>query len=175
MADRIDELLDQLRAISPLSEDDFLSEEELETYCIITDELAQYTDNRVIQPPIQSFGYGLGYEAYGVVVRQLEQYAPDLIFPYLVDAVQHGERGSRMWATRMLGRQENSRAIPYLRPLLEDPEVFVRVEAVHALGRLDDQASRPILEQMQADPSADVRSVVRIAFRYLNAGMSGTQ
>lgn len=173
MPDRIDELLAQLRAISPLPEDDLISEEVMDTYCEITDELEQYEDDRIIQPLIQSFGYGLGYEAYGRVVRQIEKYGLDMIFPYLVDEVQHGERGSRMWAARMLGRQENRMAIPSLRPLLEDPEEFVRVEAVQALNRLDDQASLPTLKQMQHDPSEDVRYVVSLALRDLRTDMSG--
>lgn len=173
MADRIAELLAQLEAISPLPEDDLITEEDLERYGTITDELAQYKDRRVIQPLIQSFGYGLGYEAYGVVVRQLETYNPNLVFPYLVDAVQHGQRGSRMWAARMLGRQGHQQALPYLRSLLRDPEEFVRVEAVHALSRLDDQASLPALERMQHDPSADVRYAVRLALRDLQADRSG--
>jgi HEAT repeat protein len=167
MTDRVDTLIAQLKALSPMPDDTSVSEELLETYGKIVDELSQYRDQRTIGPLIASFGYGTGFGLYWSVVDLLESFASDLITPYLLSALQHGERGSRMWAASMLGWSHNEAAIPYLVALLDDSEELVRANAVLALGMIGDPSVQQHAERLRGDPSRDVRHAVEVTLAQL--------
>ena len=168
MNNRIDELLLQLQKMSPMpadDEDEALTEELLDQYVAVVDELHQLLepsrDKRAIAPLIRSFGYGIGYEIYWSTLHTLEKFDAQQILPHLIDAVQRGERGSRMWAAYMLGRCQDERAIPSLLRLLNDPEEYVRAHAVTALSMISDPSTIEVIASLRNDPSAEVRSVVK--------------
>ena len=163
--DRIAELLTQLKAKSPMPDDDSLTKEQIEEYGAIADELEQVLakneDPRVIEPLINSFGYGDGYGTYWTPHRLLLKFDKVQLRPYLLDAVQHGERGVRQWAAYTLGVLEDKEAVPYLIALLNDPEDNVRLDAVQALAMIADPTTRPAIERLESDPSEEVRDVAR--------------
>lgn len=135
--DQLGQLIKKLEAMSPLPDDNTVSQQTLETYEQIIDELFSVKDTRVIQPLINSFGYGDGYGLYSSVVTLLENFDYQAVKPYLIQAVQKGEPGSRMWAAQMLGRARDEDARPYLSELLNDPAELVQSFAASALKKLD--------------------------------------
>jgi HEAT repeat protein len=150
-----------------MPEDDLLTEEMINEYDAVVTELRSLRDPRMIRPLIYSFGYGEGCGVYQGVVGLLEKYDVDQVAPYLFEAIQEGERGSRMWAASMLRRSRNLDAIPHLIMMLHDPEELVRVEAVGALGILADQSVRLEIEALRNDSSAMVKRAVERALARL--------
>ena len=166
MSDRVDELLAQLEALSPLPDDGSVCEDVLDAYAKIIAELSQFKDLRMIQPLIASLGYGTGFGLNWSVVDLLEDFAPEQVTPHLVSALQHGARGSRMWAASMLGWSRDRTAIPHLIDRLNDPEELVRAYAVLALGTIGDPSSREHVERLADDPSPDVRHAAKVALTH---------
>ena len=80
MTDRIDELLTRLKQLGSLAADNIVSKQTLVTYEEILNALAQVKDPRIIQPLIESVGYGTGYGLYWTVVHMLERFAPERNF-----------------------------------------------------------------------------------------------
>ena len=161
----MDELLSRLKQLSPLPNGDSLSEQILVAYEEIINALDQFRDPQVIQPLIESVGYGTGYGLYWRVVHLLEQFAREQRDLVLISALQHPEPGSRMWAAIMVGRSRNKRAIPYLVALLRAPEELVRSHAVSALAAIGDPLMREHVEHLRDDPSREVRAAVERALR----------
>lgn len=152
-----------------MPDDDAVSQELLDTYYQIISELEPYNDPEIIQPIINSFGYGLGYGLYQTARGILEKFSLEQLENALIFALNNGERGSRMWAANTLGLFRCERAIPYLRLRLNDPEEYVRSEAVSALGRMLDPESRELIEKMKNDSSKEVRSIVEIVLKLEDA------
>ncbi len=161
MTTRIDELLTQLRLISPMPADTLLTVEILQTYEAIINDLRVLNNPRAIMPIMESFGYGLAHGVYWTAMQILEKFNYDLLRPYLISALTLDTPGSRMWAATMLGRQRDKGATPYLVPLLNDPEELVRSNTVTALGMIGNASVRLAIEQLETDPSAEVRSAVK--------------
>lgn len=158
--DQDDILLAQLKLMSPMPEDDLLSEDSLRAYEQIVEDLDELSDPRAINSLIDSFGYGTGYGLYESVVALIERLSPHENPPYLFSALRNGERGSRKWAARLLGRSRDRAAVPHLLDQLHDSEELVRAEVVKALGMIGDASVRPQIEQLQRDPSPIVRRAV---------------
>jgi HEAT repeat protein len=167
MNERLDELLTQLKQLSPMPDDQSVSQEQLDAYSTVIDELyhvlKQDNDPRAIQPLIDSFGYIDGFGVYHTTLTILGRFDDKQLMPHLLDAVQHGERGSRAWAALMLGHTQDRAVVPYLLPLLNDPEEHVRADAAIALGNIGDPSTRQAIEQLKSDPSIEVRDAVDIA------------
>jgi HEAT repeat protein len=159
--DRVEELMQLLAEISPMPDDETLTQESLEKYRKIVDELYTLSDPRSIVPLIQSFGYGYGLEVYWTTLHALEKFDPDILFPLLREAVQRGERGSRMWGAYMLGRHRRTEDVPILIAALRDSEYLVRENALVALGMIGDPSARPVIEELLNDPVEEVRKVAK--------------
>lgn len=169
MADRIDELLTQLKAFSPIPDDEVASGEVIDAYHTIITELADFSDARMIQPLLASFAYS---DAYGVcweALELLETFSLEQLLPAIPDAIRAGQRGSRMWIATLLGRKGDARSIPVLMMLLHDPEDDVRTEAVKALAAASKNPQlRQVIAHLRTDPSLDVRLAVVDALAYLD-------
>ncbi len=163
MDDRVEQLISQLRALSPMPEDELLTEEQVDTYGRIIDELLQFKDPRAIRPVLDSFGYGDGYGVYWAAVHFVESFNEAEVLPHLIAAVQSPNPGSRMWAAALLGWGRYKDAIPHLLALLKDPKDLVRAHAVVALGSIGDESCRKHIEQLRQDPSSDVQHAVEVA------------
>lgn len=171
MEDRVEHLISQLRTLSPMPEDDLLTEEKVDAYGKIIDELRQLKDPRAIQPVIESFGYGDGYDVYWTAVHLLEAFDEEEVLPHLIAALRSPSRGSRMWAAALLGWGRYKAAIPHLLALLKDPEDRVRANAVIALGSIGDGSSWTHIKRLQQDPSPEVQHAVEIALTHLQAAV----
>lgn len=170
MNKRLEELLAELQQMSPMPDDDAVTQEQLDAYWRVIHELEevleQDKDPRAIQPLIASLSIG-GYGLYQRPYTMLGMFDDEQVKPHLLDAVQHGERGSRAWAALMLGETKDRAVIPYLLPLLSDPEEHVRANAAFAVGMIGDPATRQAIGQLQNDPSEEVRDAVEIALEDL--------
>lgn len=163
MSDRVSELLVQLKKLSPMPEDDLLTEEMLDAYGEIIDELREFIDPRSIEPLIASFGYGDGFGVYWKTLQLLEQFDDEQVAPHLIAALRHGAPGARMWAAFMLGRSRNKQAIPDLIKCLHDDKEYVRVNSILALGMIGDPIIKHNIEKLRVDPSEDVQHAVEVA------------
>ena len=168
MLDHIDELLNELKSISPMPDDKSASEEVLKTFANIVDGLAEVRDPRIIEPLVYSFGYGSGYGLCWDIVHLLEKFDSELLKPILTSALKRGQRGTRMWAAVLLGSMGDKSLLTPLMSLLDDPEELVRSHAVIAIARIGDPATRIRFESMRNDPSPNVRHAVTVALRDIN-------
>ena len=156
----VDSLLEELRALLPMPDDTRVSNELLARYANIVEQLAGHEEQRRIEPLLESFGYGDGAGVYWRTVSLLETFDADELFPYLLEALRHGNRGTRLWAARMLKRSGSTEAILNLIGLLDDEAEYVRAEAVSALGVLGGPVMQLSIESLLDDPSVAVRAAV---------------
>lgn len=161
MGSPVADLLNRLRAISPMPEDEFLPEPLLSTYQEIITELAQYKDPVCIRPLIDSFGYGEAQGLYWSVVHLLESFPQGMVIPELIAAVQTKLSGPCMWASYMLGGSRSEEAVPYLINLLSHEKPLVRAGAVMALGMIGDADGIKAIASLKDDPDPEVRNEVR--------------
>jgi hypothetical protein len=158
MSDRLNELIAQLENLSPMLEDKHLSEQVLIEYERIVTEISNYKDPAVISPIVNSFGYGEGFGLFWTAMQFLETFEPKDLNAILLNAIVAGERGSRLWATRMLMRARNYDAIPKVVTLLDDPNAQIRVQALRALSVLDSTKIEDYISKLDEDSSPEVRS-----------------
>lgn len=167
MPDNLQELLTRLKKLSPMPDDETVTDHQLAEYAAIIAELErmldQNKDPRAIRPLIDSFGCGVGSGVYETTLRLLEKFEPEQLFPHLTKAVQQGGPGSRSWSAIILGHTQDIKAIPYLLPLLDDPEELVRADAVLALGAIGDPSTRQAVQRLQDDPSEEVSAAIEVA------------
>lgn len=161
MNKRLDELLAQLKQLSPMPDDQSITQEQIDAYAEVIDQLyyalREDNDPRAIQPLIDSFGYIDGFGVYQTTLTILGRFSDNQLMPHLLESVQHGERGSRAWSALMLGHTEDRAVVPYLLPLLNDPEEYVRGNAAIALGNIGDPSTLQAIEKLKDDPSLEVR------------------
>ena len=160
MTDMVKDLLEQLDALSPMPDDDDASIETLQRYEEIVEQLVMYNDPRCIQPLIESFGYIDGYGLYWSTMHLIETFAVEETSPLLIKALNHENKGTRLWATRMLMRSQNNEVFPKLITLLADEAEHVRAEAALALSGFGELKARGFLERLRDDSSEEVRSTV---------------
>lgn len=160
---RLEWLLSELRNMSPMPEDSALTEEHLKRYDAIMNELYNHLDPSIVQPVLESLGYGLGFGVYWNVVTLLERFEWDYLKPALITALESDNPGTRMWAALILGRQgeEMREAIPPLLSLLDDSHPLVRSHAVTALNAIAGRSVRQYIEPLKNDPAHEVRSTVK--------------
>jgi hypothetical protein len=166
---RTAELIERLRPVSPMPADGSpeLSLERLSVYERLMQETWQHVvedgemAEELLVPLINSFGYGDGFGLYWTTLHILEKYPLDRLRPALLEAVQNGERGSRMWSVYMLGIQRNPIDVPVFLRALKDPEYDVRYYALMALGAIGTRDAVPAMEELLADPAAKVRKAAR--------------
>ncbi|HWI60976.1 MAG TPA: HEAT repeat domain-containing protein [Symbiobacteriaceae bacterium] len=156
-------LLDRLRRISPMPEDDLLPAPLIITYQEIVSELAQYRHPDTIRPLIDSFGYGEADGAYWSTLHLLESFPWELVEPELKSAILTGLAGPSQWAAHMLGRKKSQAAVPSLVGLLKHDKPLVRASAVLALASIGDPAALEAVRGLLDDPSVEVRNEVRRA------------
>jgi HEAT repeat protein len=164
-----DQLLQELAAISPMPDDETLAATPGldQRYHEILNALWDVADESCIEPLLESFGYGYGFEVYELAEAILISLPPDRVRPSLLAALREGAAGSRMWAARILaavGRAEDGEA---LLEALDDPKPLVRKYAAEALGRLGVEAAAERLREALDDPSLEVQLAAETALRRL--------
>lgn len=163
MAEDLQSLIEQLKQISPMPDDDDLTYEILEKYELLLEKFRQVKDPAIIEPLLYSIGFYDAYGGYSSVMNTLEKYEiPDLL-PPLIEATKHGQRGTRYWAAKMLGRIGSLEVVPSLLALLSDPEEEVRAEAIRALAKSDDPNFAQYIKPLENDDSPEVRRAVERA------------
>ena len=161
MSNHVEDIISQLRNLSPMPEDSEVTGEQLTKYDSLVNMLAQYEDRRCIKPLIESFGYGNGHGVYWSVVHLLERFTVQEIDPILLEGLHNHNPGTRMWSALMLGRSENRSAVPDLLRLLDDNKELVRAEAIIALGRFQVEDIRKRLLKLNDDPSVEVQAALK--------------
>ena len=159
-SEEVDSLLEQLSAMLPMLDDEQLTAELLARYVNIIANLTEHPETRCIEPLLDSFGYINGAGAYMRTMNLLESFDPDDLFPYLLAALRSGNRGTRLWAARLLRGVGKTEAVLNLIELLDDEAEYVRAEAVNALYDLGGPAMQLLIERMRDDPSSTVRYYV---------------
>lgn len=160
---KIDDLINELKQISPMPDDNKISSGVLTKYEVIVREIALLKDPKCILPLINSFGYGEANGLYWTTLHLLEEFEIEQVDPLLINSLSTGEKGTKMWAAYMLGRSRNVSAVDELINLLKDPNEFVRHNAAMALGMIGDDRARPYLESINNDVSNEVRIAVERA------------
>ena len=163
----MDTLIHILEELSPMPSDDSpqLTEERLFKYNEVTIQIYNIIDNsdagsrdpRFIKPLIRSFGYGDAYESYWPVLHALEKYPLEILRPALIEAIETGEPGARMWCVYMLGCQRNPEDTTILISALKDKKPKVRFNALVALAMLGNLSAKPAMEALLEDPDEEVR------------------
>lgn len=171
MAETIQNLLEQLKQISPMPDDKDMTDEILEKYFTLVEELGKTGDPVIIDPLLYSVGFLDGEGTHDAVVYYLEKFEIAELLPHLIEATKYGQRGTRYWAARILGRIGTPEIIPSILTLLNDPEEEVRAEAVSALARTHDPQVAHYIKPLENDPSPEVRKKVeRVLSRLKNMG-----
>lgn len=161
MDEQLGVIIHRLSALSPLPSDDDISEEQLDEFSAILDELQALRDVRCVSPLLQALGYGTGYGLYWNAVHFLETFEPDTLHPHLVAHLQSDNPGSRMWSVLMLGRTQNVANLAFILPSLSDKEELVRLHAVSATVMLSGSNAKTYVAALQDDPSSEVCKSVR--------------
>jgi HEAT repeat protein len=160
VAENLQDLIEQLKQISPMPDDDDLTDEILLRYYTLIEELGKTGDPVIIDPLLYSIGFLDGEGTYDAVVYFLEKFELAEVLPHLIEATQRGQRGTRYWSARMLGRIGTLEVVSTLIAMLDDPEEEVRVEAIRALAKSDDPNFVQYIKPLENDPSPEVRRAV---------------
>jgi hypothetical protein len=163
-----DRLINSLREISPMPDDENLTEVILSKHEEIVNALRPVANEDCIEPLIASFGYGDAFEGYWPVVHILESLPEQPLRQALLRSLDQGGDGARMWSALMLGRQRDERDVPVLINALNDPRELVRVNAVIALGAIGTDDARKAVKSKSHDPSVKVREWVNEVLRKLD-------
>jgi len=164
---KIDDLINELKQISPMLDDNKITSGMVTKYEVIVREIALLKDPKCILPLINSFGYGEANGLYWTTLHLLEEFEIEQVDPVLIKSLLYGEKGTRMWAAYMLGRSKNVGAVDELISLLKDTNEFVRHNATMALGMIGEIKARPYLEAIKNDNSNEVRIAVERALNSL--------
>jgi len=143
---KIDDLINELSQFTPMPDDNNLNSNILTKYELIVREMALLKDPKCILPLINSFGYGQANGLYWSTLHFLEEFDIDQVDPLLIKSLSTGKKGTRMWASYMLGRSRNVNSVDELIKLLKDSNEFVRYNAAMALGMIGDKKAKPYLE-----------------------------
>jgi hypothetical protein len=162
---KIDELINQLKQISPMPDDDKITSAILTKYEVIIREIAVLKDSKCILPLINSFGYGEANGLYWITLHLLEEFEIHQVDPLLIKSLSTAEKGTKMWASYMLGRSKNIEAVDVLTNLLKDTNEFVRYNTVMDLGMIGEIRAKEYLEAMKNDNSDEVRIAVERALK----------
>jgi hypothetical protein len=178
--DRVKELVESLRAISPLpdEEDSAMTDELIKQYCDLVKELEVIFKQRgvgpadawIIAPLISSFSTDTAFGCAWTVRRLLERFLPTILRPELRRGLESGKRGARVWCAYLLGVQRDPADVPVLVAGLHDPEEEVRLNCVTALGMIGDHSAIPAMEELLKDPSAEVRKEASSAIGSIVSG-----
>ena len=141
------------------------TEDLLNKYGEIIDELRPIADNGCIEPLIASFGYGDAFEGYWPVVHLLESLPTPLVRDALLRALEHGADGARMWSALMLGRQRRQEDVEALVKATGDARKFVRANAVKSLGAIGTPDAINAIRKSARDSSKCVRERVNEVLR----------
>lgn len=160
---KIDDLINELKQISPMIDDNQITAGILTKYELIVKEISLFKDPKCILPLINSFGYGEANGLYWTTLHLLEEFEVEQVDPLLIKSLSNGEKGTKMWAAYMLGRSKNADAVDELINLLKDKNEFIRRNAAMALGMIGEIKSRPYLEAIKNDNSNEVRIAVERA------------
>lgn len=167
MNPHINQLLEQLKQMSPMPDDDIVTQEQLDAYAAIFDKIRGETqrdpDIRVVPALLASLGYPDYYELYQSILLIMVKFSDQQLLPHLIEAVQHAPKGGRQWAALYMGYTKDPIVIPYLLTLLSDPEEHVRAHAITALGSISDPSTRSAVASLLEDPSLEVRDAVECA------------
>lgn len=144
--DRLNELLNEIKRISPLPDDEQLSEELIDRYYDIFEQIEKYNNPSVIPILVNSLGIGEGYGVYQSVISYLEHFDTEDLLPHLFLATKNGQKGARKWGAYLLGICRDNRALPSLLSLLSDPEEDVRMFSIIALEMIGDSSVAPQLQ-----------------------------
>src|SRR5689334_18467131 len=118
MAETVQDLIEQLKQISPMPDDKDLIDEILIRYRTLVEELGKTSDPIIIDPLLYSVGFLDGEGLYDAVVYYLEKFEIAEVLPHLIEATKYGQRGTRYWSARMLGRIGTPEIIPSILALL---------------------------------------------------------
>lgn len=135
-------LLDALRSISPLPDDEALANapELIDQYAELLRGIAEDIDTQFVPEAVasvlQSFGVGDGYGAYWTAVHFIERGGGDAIYPLVRDAVRTGAPGTRKWGCLLLARRRDPQNLQLFLGCLADPETEVVAEAVGGIRLL---------------------------------------
>lgn len=157
---KIDDLINELKQISPIPDDNKITSGILTKYDVIVREISLLKDPKCILPLINSFGYGEANGLCWTTLHLLEEFEIEQVDPLLIKSLLTGEKGTKMWAAYMLGRSKNIGAVDELIDLLKDKNEFVRHNAAMALGMIGESKARPYLEALKSDTSAEVKIAV---------------
>lgn len=156
----VEEALDNLKSISPMPNDDEVTEEQLEAFENVLDFFSHTKDERIIEPLIYSLGYGLGYGLYAAAIGLLETFDQEKTTPLLVNALKIGHPGNQLWAIYALKRRRLQSIVPILVDLLAAPQSYIRADAISALRLLGDDSLLPEITKLQNDIAPEVRRAV---------------
>ncbi len=167
MNPHITQLLEQLKPMSPMPDDDEITQEQIDAYGAIFDqiweEVEKVPDIAVVPALLASLGYPDNYEMYQSVLLVMAKFSNQQLLPYLIDAVRHGPKGGRMYAALQLGYTHDPSVTQYLLPLLSDPAEHVRAHAALALSIIAEPSTRIAVVALLKDPSLEVRDAVECA------------
>jgi HEAT repeat protein len=163
------ELIARLATISPMPDDDDpkLTVDRLREYETIIREVESVMassaapDVSLLAPLLASFGVGDAFGLSWSALHLLERFPAEILRPALRQAILSGERGTRYWATYMLGRHRNREDAPVLAQALEDLEEEVRYIALLALAMVGDPVALPAMERLLDDPAPRVRKAAQ--------------
>ena len=165
--EKIDILINELKQISPMPDDNKITSEMLTKYDLLIREISLLKDPKCILPLINSFGYGEANGLYWTIIHLLEEFEIAQVDPLLIKSLSTGKKGTKMWAAYMLGRSKNIKAVNKLINLLKDTNEYVRLNAVMALGMIGESKAKPYLEEIKNDKSKGVRIAIERALNSL--------
>ena len=91
------DLIRRLAAISPMPEDDKLTEELYHRHERLMQEIRPILDEDFIEPLLNSFGYGDANEGYWPVLHMLERLPLEMVHGALIQVMKTGASGPRKW------------------------------------------------------------------------------
>lgn len=154
----LDQLLIQLRRLTPMPEDERITPPLLMAYDKVLRKISDRgpEDAKVIQPMLASFGPGLARGAYERACTFFRAFPDEVAGPQLQYVAERSSSvPARVWAVRTLGEMGWLPAEETLRIALEDDALAVRKAADLALRRIEAQKPAPEEEDDGPDPLFD--------------------
>lgn len=172
-------IISELLAILPLPDDEILDAMDVERAVPLLKQfgdalqaLKPLLDETCIEPLLYAFGYGDAYGGYWTVLHMLESLlekhvSEEVFYAAVIQALQYGHAGSRLWAAYLIGRTHDPKYLEPLLTSLHDPKQQVRENVIQAIQMLGDARAIPALQEVQKDPDPKIRKAAQEAIATL--------
>jgi len=156
-----EQALEFLKAHQPMPPETEVPEEDIRRYESVRRHFELNPVVECIPLFLHSFQRDAGLGVYQMVEDVLLKFPPDVVIPYLIEALYSANTGSRFWAAQFASSFPDKRLVAPLCARLRDDDAGVRLFAADALDAIGDPSTVATLEMaMSTEKDEQVRDLL---------------